>query len=74
MTIISDLFGEEVLSIYHMFSGSPDAILSIDSMWSCFIVVDARPMRDELCNNTAGTLYKDVLSRAREKVGKNFCI
>ena len=73
MTIISDLFSEEMLGIFHMFSGPPDAILTIDSMWSCFIVVDARPMIDELCNKSAGTLYKDALNTAREKVGKNVC-
>ena len=72
-TIVSDLFGEEVLRIFFISSGPPDAILSIGSMWSCFIVVDARPMRDELCNKSAGTRYKDVLITAREKVGKNVC-
>ena len=78
IAIISDLFGEQALDIFHIFSGPPDAgpnsMLSIHSTLSCVIVVDARTMRDELCYKTNGTPYKDLLNTAREKVGKNICI
>ena len=78
ITIISDLLGEELLSTFHIYSGSPDAgpksLLSIDSMRSCFIVVDARTMKDEFNNKSVGTPYKDLLNAARDVVGKNTCI
>ena len=76
--VIRDLFGDQVLDILHIFSAPPDAgpksLLSIHSMWSCIIVVDAGTMRDELCYQSTRTPYKDLLNTAREKVGKNICI
>ena len=76
--IIRDLLGEQVLDTPHKFSGPPDAgpksMLSIHSMRSCIIVVDARTMRDELCYKSAGTPYKDLLNAASKIVGKNVCI
>ena len=73
-TIISDLFGEEVLSNFHINSGELDAwpeyLLHVRS---CFIVVNASTMNDELNNKSAGTSYKDLLIKATEIVGKNDC-
>lgn len=73
-TIISDLFGEEVLSNFHIFSGEPDAWPeSLLHVRSCFIVVNANTMNDELNNKSAGTPYKDLLIKATKIVGKNDC-
>lgn len=78
VTIIRDVFGDELLGVVHIFSAPPDAgpksLLSIDSMRSCITVVDARTMKDELCYKLAGTPYKDLLNTARKTVGKNICI
>ena len=73
-TIISDLFGAELLSIFHIFSGEPDAWPeSLLHVRSCFIVVNVNTMNDELNNKSAGTPYKDLLIKATKLVGKNAC-
>ena len=78
ITIVRDLFGDELFGKVNIFSGPPDAVpkslLFIDSTRSCIIVVDARTMKDELCYKSAGAPYKDLLNTAREKVGTNISI
>lgn len=76
--IIKDLFGEELLTKVHIFSGRPEdgpkSLLSIQTSRSCFIVVDARTMEEELHRKSGGKPYEDLFRAAREVVGKNINI
>ena len=75
IAIIRDVFGDELLGLINVFSGSLDAGLkSINSVRSCIIVVDAIAMKDELSRRSPGTPYIDLLNTARETVGKSICI
>lgn len=78
ITIIKDLFGDEPLSTtVHIFSGSDagagaEFLLSTHSMRSCFIVVEAKTMKEEqFQDKPAGTPYENLLRTARKTVGKN---
>ena len=77
--VIRDLFGDEVLSMVCIFSGSPDDLASNQSspaiftypLKSCFIVVEAGIMKDELQRKSPATPYQDLLKSAKRHVGKN---
>ena len=77
VTLIRDMFGDELLGTSKVFSGLPDAwpkfLYSILSTGSCITVVHARAMKDELCHRSAGTPYTDLLNIIRETVGENIC-
>ena len=74
IAFIKDWFGDELLGKFIVLSGSPDAgpsyLLSITSMRSCIIVVDAGAIKDELCRRSAKTPYTDLLNTIRDIVGK----
>ena len=78
--IIRDLFGDELLAKFFIFSGCPDAgpksllLSSIPSLRSCFIVVDAKTLEDELHHRSVGTPYEDLLTAFRGAVGKKIYI
>ncbi|XP_020605380.1 uncharacterized protein LOC110044214 isoform X2 [Orbicella faveolata] len=78
VAIITDWFGDELLDIFNIYSGSPYAglsyLLSIISMRSCIIVVDAGAMKDELCRRSAETPYTDLLNTIRETVVRKVVI
>lgn len=78
ITIIKELFGDELLTKVHIFTGPPEAgpksLLSIQKSRSCIIVVDARTMEEELHHKSFGTPYEDMLRAAKDAVGKNINI
>ncbi|XP_078380073.1 uncharacterized protein LOC144663015 [Oculina patagonica] len=78
ITIIKDLFGDELLTKVHIFSGRPEAgpksLLSIQTSRSCIIVVDARTMEEELHHKSGETPYEDLLRAARESVEQKVVI
>ena len=77
--VIRDLFGDELLSMVGIFSGSPDDLATNQSspaiftypLKSCFIVVEAGIMKDELQRKSQATPYQDLLKSAKRHVGKN---
>ncbi len=75
INIIKGLFGDELLNKLLIFSGCPEAgsksLLSIQTSRTCFIVVDARTMAEELHHKSGGEPYEDLLRAAKEAVGKN---
>ena len=72
--IIRDLLGDEFLKYF--FSGSPDGgknyLQSIQSIRSCFIVVEAETILNR--HKSLTSPYKDLLLTARDRVGKNIRI
>ena len=77
--LVNELFADDVLSKVCIFSGSPDD-LGIDSsiftgpLRSCFIVVEARTLKDELQLKSQTKSYKCMLESAKRNVGKNILL
>ena len=77
--LVNELFADDVLSKVCIFSGSPDD-LGIDSsiftgpLRSCFIVVEARTLKDELQFKSQTKSYKCILESAKRNVGKNILL
>ena len=71
--IIKDVFGDELITA--SFSGPPDGatefLLSIHSVRSCIIAVDARTIEEEVHGKSFRKPYEDLLGKARGVVGKN---
>lgn len=74
--LVKELFADDVLSKVFIFSGSPDDLGSDSSIFtgplkSCFIVVEARILKDELQFKSQTKSYKCMLESAKRNVGKN---
>ena len=76
LRLFNELFPDNVLSEVCIFSGSPGDLGSDSSIFtgplkSCFIVVEARVLKDEFQSKLQTKSYECMLELAKRNVGKN---
>ena len=72
--IIKDVFGDDLQGTAPITNNDPSALkvfLLTQSVRSCYIVVEARKMKEELQKKSHSTPYRELLKAARCSVGKN---
>ena len=76
LRLLNELFPDNVLSEVYIFSGSPgdlgnDSSIFTGPLKSCFIVVEARVLKDEPQFKSQTKSYECMLESAKRNVGKN---